>query len=99
MFGGCPTILNFMNCDICFLIILLYIANSDVFLRVKPETCNFNELVKIILQKPHLVSFEVSEAHLPTHRVCKYQFLRVGFIMQEADLVGNVLTSRWRSYC
>ena len=97
MFGTCSTILNFMNCDIGFLIVLLYIPNCDVFLRVKPETCNFNELVEIILQKPHLVSFKVSESHLPTDGICKHQFLRVSYIMQEANLVGNVLSCRWRS--
>ena len=72
MFGECSIILNFMNCDICFLIILLYIANSDVFLRVKPKTCNFNELIEIILQEPHLISSQVSEPHLPTNWICQH---------------------------
>lgn len=58
--GTSSIILNSMNGNISFLIVLLDIPNCHVFLRVEPERCNFHELIEIILEKLHLICFEVS---------------------------------------
>ena len=45
MFGRGSIILNLMNCNISFLIILLNISDSNVFLRVEPEASDLCELI------------------------------------------------------